>query len=301
VQFPVVRRSVAFVALGVCLWLLAPAAAVAKTLVRFIHAVPGVGRAEVSVSDGSASQDLGTIGFGQATKWHSIRSGSFRWTLSGGGRKLASGTSTLGRGAYDIVALEHGSGVRLGVYPARAGRSGTALVRVIHAAPELGSPELTVDGKVAVKSLHYTQATPYVALSAGRHVLGADRPGSSTPLISAHATLRVDTSYSEIVLGTRGQRVRVVTLVDRGAPLVRGAHATPVAAHRSRASASGAHASSLVVKPGDSLWTIARSLVGPGASDAAIERKLVSIWDANEGRIGTGDPNLIFPGTRLHV
>jgi hypothetical protein len=113
VQFPVVRRSVAFVALGVCLWLLAPAAAVAKTLVRFIHAVPGVGRAEVSVSDGSASQDLGTIGFGQATKWHSIRSGSFRWTLSGGGRKLASGTSTLGRGAYDIVALEHGSGVRL--------------------------------------------------------------------------------------------------------------------------------------------------------------------------------------------
>jgi hypothetical protein len=282
------------------MWLLAPASAFAKALVRFVHAVPGVGRAEVSVSDGSGSQDLGTIGFGQATAWHSIRSGAFRWTLSGAGRKLASGTTTVGNGAYDIVVLQHGAGVKLGVYRARAGRAGTALVRVIHAAPELGSPDLSVDGKVAVKNLRYTEATPYLALSAGRHLLAAERAGSSTPFLSTHVTVRADTSYSEVVLGTRGQRVRVVTLVDRGAPLVRGAHTTRVATG-SASQGGGSRSATIVVKPGDSLWTIARSIVGPHASNATVERRVVAIWDTNEARIGTGDPNLIFPGTRLRV
>jgi hypothetical protein len=32
-----------------------------------------------------------------------------------------------------------------------------------------------------------------------------------------------------------------------------------------------------------------------------VEHKLVAIWNMNAGRIGTGDPNLIFPGTRLRL
>jgi hypothetical protein len=53
------------------------------------------------------------------------------------------------------------------------------------------------------------------------------------------------------------------------------------------------------VRPGDSLWSIARSLVGPSASNTEVETKLVKVWDMNAHRIGTGDPNLIFPGQRL--
>lgn len=291
------KRSLAPLVLAVCVWLVWPAESFAKALVRFVHGVPGVGRATVKLDDGAGSQDVGTIGFAQSTAWHSIRSGRFRWTLEGAGKQLAAGRATVGNGAYDIVVLERQMKVWLGIYKARAGKPGTSLVRVIHGAPELGAPELTVDGKEAVKSLGYRQATPYVPLSAGTHTLGAMRPGSSTPLVSAQMSATAGSAYSAIVLGTRGQRVRVVSLVDRGAPLTRtgGAKATPVSTHTSGAPGT------VVIHPGDSLWAIARRLVGPRASNGAVETKLVAIWNLNAGRIGTGDPNLIFPGTRLRL
>lgn len=284
-------RSLASLVLALAIGLLLPAESLASALVRFIHGVPGVGRATVDV-DGQA---LGSIAFAQSTEWHSIRSGSFHWALTRGGRTLAHGTATVGTGAYDIVVLEKGAAVSLGIYRTERGRPGTSLVRVIHGAPELGSPELTVDGKEAVHSLAYTQATPYVALPSGTHTLGAMRPGDSAPLVSGTVRLISGDAYSAIVLGTRGERVRVVELTDRGAPLVR--HASSI----SLSAASGTAGNVVVVKPGDSLWAIARRLAGPGADNTAVQAKVVEIWDANAQRIGTGDPNLIFPGTRLHI
>lgn len=201
--------------------------------------------------------------------------------------------------------LDKASGVVLGVYKARAGKPGTSLVRVIHAAPELGSPELTLDSRPAVKSLSFTQATPYLSVNPGVHSLGAMRPGDSTPLVSGgHVKLVPGVAYSAIVVGSRGQRVRVVTVVDRGAPLIR-----PAARGRTGGQASGSSGGkpgsskpgSVVVKAGDSLWGIARGLLPAGAGDEAIERKVIEIWDRNAKRIGTGDPNLIFAGQRLLV
>jgi LysM repeat protein len=298
----VVRRGMVPLVLGVTFGLVMPAQGFAKAVVRFVHGVPGVGRATVSVSRGGQSTTIGSIAFGQVTRWHSLRAGAFRWTLTKGGTRLAGGSATIGNGAYDIVVLEQRSKVRLGIYRDRGGRSGTSLVRVIHGAPEFGAPALTVDGKVAVKSLAYTHATPYVALSPGTHTLGAVKPGTKMPLVSARETTAAGKAYSAIVLGTRGQQVRVVTLVDRGAPLVRDSSSDVSEQRRKRAGArAGARGSTVMVKPGDSLWSIARTLVGPSASDEDVERRLVEIWDDNERRIGTGDPNLIFPGTRLRV
>jgi Domain of unknown function (DUF4397)/LysM domain len=287
------RRSVSVLALGFCLWLLVPAQAFARTLIRFIHAVPGVGKATVVLDTGSGQVNVGSIAFGQVTPWHSVRSGSFHWALLGGGKTLVSGTSTVGSGAYDIVVLDKSSGPGLGLYKARGGTAGKSLVRVIHAAPELGSPELTVDSKEAVKSLAFTDATPYVPLTPGTHTLGAMRQGGSASLVSGgKVTLSPGVAYSAIVVGSRGQRVRVVTVVDRGGPLARPASSQPGGqVHAGRRS--------LVVKPGDSLWSIARSLLPAHADNAAIQRKVVAIWDSNVHRIGTGDPNLIFSGTRL--
>lgn len=292
------KRSLAPFLLTVCVWLVWPAQSFAQALVRFVHGVPGVGQATVKVDDGTGSQDLGTIGFAQSTAWHSIRSGLFRWTLQGGGKQLASGSATVGNGAYDIVVLERRMKVWLGIYKASGGKPGTSLVRVIHGAPELGAPELTVDGKETVKSLGYRQATPYVSLPPGTHTLGAMRPGDSTPIVGGvHMSVMDDKAYSAIVLGTRGERVRVVSLTDRGAPLTRKgtAKATPVSTHASTSSGT------VVIRPGDSLWAIAQRIVGPSASNAAVEKELVAIWNRNAGRIGTGDPNLIFSGTRLRL
>jgi hypothetical protein len=289
-----------------CVWLLWPAQSFAAALVRFIHAVPGVGTATVDVNSGQGEQNVGAIGFGQVTPFKSVRSGSFRWSLKGAGKVLATGTSTVGSGVYDIAVLEKmpGSGVRLGVYKAAGAKAGTSLLRVIHAAPELGAPMFMVNSQTMANRLPYGQATPYFSIRPGVYALSAMKPwlmkpGDPTLLDAKGVRFAPGDAYTAIAVGSRGQRVRVVRVVDRGAPLTRPARMARMAKSKSMHSSSMSNPGSVVVRSGDSLWSIAQHLVGPSASDAEIHSKLVAVWDMNVKRIGTGDPNLIFPGQRL--
>jgi len=57
-----------------------------------------------------------------------------------------------------------------------------------------------------------------------------------------------------------------------------------------------------IVRPGESLWSIATDLLeGQGASATAIAVEVHRLWDLNEERIGTGDPNLLVVGVRLRL
>lgn len=53
-----------------------------------------------------------------------------------------------------------------------------------------------------------------------------------------------------------------------------------------------------VVRPGDSLWSIAEAAPGAGAKD--VEERWRAIWAANRDVIGD-DPDLILPGQRLRL
>ncbi len=54
------------------------------------------------------------------------------------------------------------------------------------------------------------------------------------------------------------------------------------------------------VAPGDSLWRITATLLGPGASDLSISRAWPKLYTANAAAVGT-DPALIHPGQVLTV
>jgi hypothetical protein len=292
--------------LGLSVWLLWPALASAEAVVRFIHAVPGVGTATVDLNTGSGNQDVGSIGFGQVTPFKSLRSGSFRWSLTGGGKVLATGTSTVGNGVYDIVILDNpsGRGVELGVYKAAGAKAGTTLVRVIHAVPELGSPMFMLDMHTMANRLPYVHATPYFSVMPGAYSLSAMKPwemqpGDPTLVDVKRAHFAAGVAYSEIVVGSRGQQVRVVTVVDRGAPVASPVSLTKVVKPASMGGSSMSSTGSVMVRSGDSLWSIARGLLGPSASNAQVNNKLVAVWAMNAKRLGTGSPNLIFPGQRL--
>ena len=56
-----------------------------------------------------------------------------------------------------------------------------------------------------------------------------------------------------------------------------------------------------VVQPGDSLWSIARRLLGRDASAAQIAREVNRLWELNKDRIGTGNPDLLRVGTKLSL
>ena len=56
-----------------------------------------------------------------------------------------------------------------------------------------------------------------------------------------------------------------------------------------------------VVRPGESLWSIAADLLGDRATVPRIAREVNRLWELNDERIRTGDPNLLYAGTRLVV
>lgn len=56
-----------------------------------------------------------------------------------------------------------------------------------------------------------------------------------------------------------------------------------------------------VVRPGDSLWSIASARLGAGASSAAIAAEVHRLWKLNAAAIEGGDPNLIKPGQQLRL
>lgn len=56
-----------------------------------------------------------------------------------------------------------------------------------------------------------------------------------------------------------------------------------------------------VVQLGDCLWHIAEALLPADATDLEVERKVEYLWRLNEDRIGSGDPDVIYAGTRLRL
>jgi nucleoid-associated protein YgaU len=56
-----------------------------------------------------------------------------------------------------------------------------------------------------------------------------------------------------------------------------------------------------VVRPGDTLWTIAERRLGPEASPLEIARFVDRLWSVNAAAIGTGSPDMIMPGQHLRV
>lgn len=303
-SFMVLKRMLTSLASAVLVLAAWPGTSLAKVVVRFVHAVPGAGPAQLALKPGGAAP-VGRAAFGRATPYVAASPGVFMWTLTGAGtgQKLATGHARLRDGAYTLVALARGTGVRLGVYRDRGGRRATALLRVIHAAPELGSPVLRLDDRVVARGVRFGQATPYLAVPAGVHGVAATAPGSMDALVSLKGLrLGAGQAYTGVVVGSKGVAPRVVALVDRGGasttsrPLTR-----RPARHRTRSSTRQLAGATVTVARGDSLWSIARRRAGAGAGDAAVSREMLRLWNANEHRIGTGDPNLILPGTRLRV
>jgi outer membrane biosynthesis protein TonB len=56
-----------------------------------------------------------------------------------------------------------------------------------------------------------------------------------------------------------------------------------------------------VVRPGESLWSIAADLLGDRATVARVAREVNRLWALNDDRIRTGNPDLLYAGTRLIV
>jgi nucleoid-associated protein YgaU len=65
--------------------------------------------------------------------------------------------------------------------------------------------------------------------------------------------------------------------------------------------APAAGGSTHVVRAGESLWSIARDLLGGAAVDAQVAALVERLWTLNAGHIPSGDPDVIPVGLELIV
>jgi Tfp pilus assembly protein FimV len=75
--------------------------------------------------------------------------------------------------------------------------------------------------------------------------------------------------------------------------------ATPPERHDQAVSLAGRRVH--VVQVGECLWSIAEALLPAGAGNAEIAAEVQRLWSLNAARIGTGDPNVLYPGTALRL
>lgn len=200
--------------------LIAPAAsAFASAKVRLINARSGDSVGLKVVVGGAAPPEIGPAAYGQATPYANVGAGSARISLSG----LPSGVSAskaqtthdLTDGLrYTAVAIPRGSkGYALIFLRDGSAKGKTARLRVIHAAPELGSPDIRLGQRTIAEKLAYKDSTPYLAIDPGSYELAAARPGDGA-IFSDGISLSAGASTTAVIAGTGGAPPRIIVAND---------------------------------------------------------------------------------------
>lgn len=129
---------------------------------------------------------------------------------------------------------------------------------------------------------------------------GAPEPASAPPAASGSSAAESNTEEVASVDVAPGPLVTTPVVMDDAATPLGDATETPTAVESGDAHVGEPSGIRYTVRPGDSLWNIAKRQVGPEASDAEITTAWRTIYRANRRTIGS-DPGLIYAGQRLTI
>ena len=184
----------------------APVGTASAAELRFVHGVPGQEPSALEV-DGQAGDP---VAFGEVGGYEQVPSGSV--TLKLGDLEQ---TEELGEGRYTAVAWLRDDRVMLGVFSDGPAKGGTARIRAIHAAGELGEGDVLLDGESVATSLAPGEASEYQDVDPGAYGLEVTRPGGEgSPLAQSRVTLAAGSASTALVLGSGGEPIDVVVATD---------------------------------------------------------------------------------------
>ncbi len=209
------RARVASTIIGaIALMLLSASAAAAsgQAQVRFVHAVPGVGTAQMSIG----GKTVGSAGFGESTDFAFVPVGEQQAALAVPGvGTIKSDVHLEDGGAYTIVAMPKGNSATLKLFSDGSPTAGKARLRIIHASSELGMPDAVLDGKTVAHMLEFGQTTPYWTVAPGTYELEVQDPKTGKDVMDPqHVALSAGTSWTGVVVGGGGEKARVLLLSD---------------------------------------------------------------------------------------
>jgi hypothetical protein len=201
-----------------CLMLVMGPAAVASANadVRLVNARGTSAAAlEVSVSGQKVGAGSG-VGYGLAGATASVPAGQARLSIAGKSvtERLANGRS------YTVVALPRNAiqVLRNGSASARQAR-----VRIVHAAPELGTPDVRLGRRTIAQGVKFRSATGYLTVDPGAYMLAVTKPNGGAAVFKGRVSLAAGTATTVVVAGTGGNPERLIvtndgTVTPHGAP-----------------------------------------------------------------------------------
>ena len=221
-------------ALQICVGMQAiPALAASTTLVRVVHAAPGIGTADV-FADGARL--LSNFQFGTITGYLPVPLGAHKIQIAaiGTGITAAVITQTLEVGAggpYTIAAIgDQTSGFSLVVFADNNTlTTGTAAkLRVYHLSPGSGTVNVVEGTKTVIQGLAYQHASDYIYMSAGAHTLNVSFTTASNAL-PVSTTLQPETVTSIFTVGVSNgnPKLQLVTEQAPGMPAMPGTGSDP--------------------------------------------------------------------------
>jgi uncharacterized protein DUF4397 len=183
---------------------------------RLVHAVPGGGQATLSAGKTAIGDP---VSFGEVTRYTRVDEGRVMLLLrpANGGKPLAKAAETLRGGRMTVVATLEGKRVTLRVLPDGRAAAGSARVRAMNAAPELGATQIDIDGRPVARDLAPLQASDYSKVDPGTYRLEAARPGGGGGALASRSgvSLAAGTSTTAFVVGSGGEPTRIVVASDR--------------------------------------------------------------------------------------
>jgi hypothetical protein len=197
------------------------ASALGSAQVRLVNARPGSDTVALKVVvGGAAPPSVGDAAYGQVTPYANVGAGSAQIALTGlkaeqGGDDAQATEDLVDGERYTAVALAKGSaGFQLRIYHDGNARAGTARLRVLHAAPELGSPDIKLGERTIAEKVAFRAATPYLSVDPGSYELAVVRPGGTSPIFEHRVALSAGVATTAILAGSGGARERLIMATD---------------------------------------------------------------------------------------
>jgi hypothetical protein len=98
-----------------------------------------------------------------------------------------------------------------------------ARVRIVHAAPELGMPDIRLGQKTIAQGVKFRSATGYLTVDPGTYPLAVTKPNGGSSVFSSRVSLAAGTATTVVVAGSAGNPERLIvandgTVTPNGAP-----------------------------------------------------------------------------------
>jgi hypothetical protein len=183
------------------------AVASADSKVRLVNA-RGSAAAALQVSvDGRKTSAGSGVGYGLAGALADVPSGQAQLTVAGKsvGKRLADGES------YTVIALP---GKTVDVLRNGSASARQARIRIVHAAPELGTPDIRLGGRTIAQGVKFRAATGYLTVDPGSYTLAVTKPNGGATVFRGHVALAAGTATTVVVAGTGGNPERLVVAID---------------------------------------------------------------------------------------